>query len=222
VIGYLAAFVLLVAMFNPAKYSPSRTYLLLIGVFILLAAAGAIVGLALGIVAVIKASVNPNKYGGKGKAVTGIVLNAAYLCFVTVILIMALPNLIKTRRGTSIASNEKSALNSLRRIATAEKEYMSEHGSYAALDELRIAGFAVPWSDAESGYRFEVKLKMYYTGRELKASGYEAVATPVEYNSTGRMTFYVSEDFVIRMADRGRAETEDSDPPPGSALDRYY
>ena len=59
-------------------------------------------------------------------------------------------------------------------------------------------------AEVRNGYRFE-----------LSASGdsYELTATPVDYPDSGMRSFYVSEDGVIRGADK-RGEAADADDPP--------
>jgi hypothetical protein len=179
---------------------------------------GSIIGLFLGIRAVLKARREPYIYGGKGIGIGGIATNSlALLSVIPVALIaaIAIPNLLMARQ----MANEASAIGGLRRLATAESDYQSSLGrgrTFASMEEL-IASGAIPRNSAvKSGYQF--KIRLLDLNGDVAVPGvndavrFEAVATPLDYGSTGRRSFYVSEEYVIRCADKKGKEATRSDP----------
>ncbi|OLE52940.1 MAG: hypothetical protein AUG51_15500 [Acidobacteria bacterium 13_1_20CM_3_53_8] len=168
---------------------------------------GAITGIVLGIVAFKKSRKRPSEYSGGGMAVAGIVLSSfALLIMIPIIAAIAIPNLIASRR----AANEGSALSALRTIQSAEEVYQSTvgDGRYASMEELVRANLVSPemLRGQKNGYRFVVRSNDMH---------FEAVATPITYGvtGTGKRSFYVSEDGVIRGGDRVGMEATASDPP---------
>ena len=186
---------------------------------------GSVLGLILGVRAVLKANREPYVYGGKGLAIGGIVANSfAILTIVPVALIaaIAIPNLMMAR----MAANEASAIGHLRTLATAEATYQSTVGggrSFGSMQELIASGaIAAANSASKNGYQFKVRL-LDLNGNAASAGasdaiGFEVVATPDSYGSTGRRSFYVSEQYVIRCADKGGKEATRSDPD----VDEYF
>jgi len=179
---------------------------------------GSLIGLILGIQAVLKANREPYAYGGKGVAIGGIVANSfAMLTIVPVALIaaIAIPNLMMAR----MAANEASAIGHLRTLATAEATYQSTVGgglSFGSMQELIASGLIPPNSASKNGYEFKVRLLDFNGNAALAAAGdairFEVVATPDSYRSTGRRSFYVSEEYVIRCAEKSGKEATRSDP----------
>ncbi len=102
-----------------------------------------------------------------------------------------------------IAKNEASAIGRLRTIGTAQATFESAKGRFGAWNEIVNEGLITP-DLTKDGYEFKVS---------LTASGFEAVATPVKYNSTGRRSFYISSDYVIRYADNFGSEADKTDDP---------
>jgi uncharacterized protein DUF4190 len=185
---------------------------------------GSLIGLILGIRAVLNANREPYVYGGKGVAIGGIVTNSFGILTIVpfaIVAAIAIPNLMMAR----MAANEASAIGHLRRLATAEATYQSTLGdgrSFAGMQEL-IASGAVPASSAsKNGYQFKVRLLDLNGNAALVGAGdairFEVVATPDSYGSTGRRSFYTSEQYVIRCADKGGKEATGSDPD----VDEYF
>jgi type IV pilus assembly protein PilA len=185
---------------------------------------GAVIGLILGVRAVLKANREPSVYGGKGVAIGGIVANSfGILTIVPVALIaaIAIPNLMMAR----MAANEASAIGHLRTLATAEATYQSTVGggrSFGSMQELIASGAIAANSTSKNGYQFNVRL-LDLNGKAALAGagdavGFEVVATPDSYGSTGRRSFYVSEQYVIRCADKSGKEATRSDPD----VDEYF
>jgi hypothetical protein len=103
------------------------------------------------------------------------------------------------------AANEIAAMARLSAIGRAELAYQAESGGqYATLDELVRRGMANdPAQGKLTGYKFEVR---------VTAHGFEATATPERYGVTGKRSFYVDEQNVMRGADRSGAAATASDP----------
>ena len=103
------------------------------------------------------------------------------------------------------AANELAAMSRLSAISRAELLYQAESGGkYATLDELIKQGMANDPSQGKlTGYKFEVR---------VTAHGFEATATPERYGVTGKRSFYVDEQTVMRGADRNGSPATASDP----------
>ena len=87
--------------------------------------------------------------------------------------------------------------NMMRRIATAQLVYSSQHnGAFGDLNALVKAGF-IPQDilqTASTGYRFHVT---------TSARGYSAGAEPAVYGRTGRLSFYLDQTGVLKKEDKG-------------------
>ena len=172
---------------------------------------GAVAGIIVSIVAMGKVKREPWQYGGRGMAIAGLVLNITSLVsFVPVGIIasIAIPNLLAAR----VAANEGAAIYSMRKISAAEATYQSMFQRYGTLDELAAQDLIHPTlaSGPKSGYRFTIELKTHGYGNPV---GFEALAVPITYQSSGRRSFYIDESLVIRTRDnQGRPPARD-DPP---------
>jgi type II secretory pathway pseudopilin PulG len=172
---------------------------------------GSVVGTILGIVALKKEGREPARYGGRGMAIAGIVLNIAALVMIFpmgIIAAIAIPNLLASRR----AANEASALNTIRVVATAEQTYqaMDARGEYGDLSELIGEHLIDPQlsSGVKNGYRFT----LVNTDDDFEFS-----ATPV--GEAGRRSFlYSSEDGEVHVRIGGPATADD--PPLGYDSER--
>ena len=169
---------------------------------------GAIVGIVISIVALSKAKRNPQEYGGQGMATAGLVmsiLSAAMIVPLGIVAGIAIPNLLASRR----AANEGATLSTLRRIQSAQDTYQATtgEGQFGTLEQLVSARLVNPaLADGKNyGYKFTVKVKeVDYADQP----GFEAVAVPETYGSSGIRSFYVDETGVIRAADnRGAMAT---------------
>jgi hypothetical protein len=167
-----------------------------------------ILSLTLGIAATVRVNKNPSEFGGKGMAIAGIVPGSLLLVSVVpvgIVAAIAVPNLIAAR----CAANESAAISSLRTLSAAEAINQSTAGGggeYGSLEELsgqkmineRLA------TEVRSGYRFELS---------VDGDSYEATAIPVGHPNSGMRSFYVSEDGVIRGADKRGEATDANDLP---------
>jgi type II secretory pathway pseudopilin PulG len=96
----------------------------------------AIVGLILGIVALVRSNRAPAEYGGKGLAIGGIA--ASVVCFLTVPIVaaIAIPSLLRARTS----ANESAAIGDVRTIISAQAAYQSANGgSYASTLDCLVA-----------------------------------------------------------------------------------
>lgn len=105
---------------------------------------GALVGIVLGIVALVKASRSPEEYGGQGFAIGGIVTSAISLVllpFVGIIAAIAIPSLLRAR----VAANEAAAIGDIRTVISAEAAYAASNGGlYDSPPCLATPGQCIP------------------------------------------------------------------------------
>lgn len=115
----------------------------------------------------------------------------ALVVFVGVVAAIAIPNLMAARR----AANEASAIRTLRGIANAEATFESLAYRYGSLQELADKGLIEPGvvGGVVNGYRIQLIAVEH---------SFEVTATPVSYGRTGKRSFCLSNDGVIRAADR--------------------
>lgn len=179
---------------------------------------GAIVGIILSIVALMKAKRNPLHYGGQGMATAGLVmsiLSVVIIFPVGIVASIAIPNLLASRR----AANEGAAMSTLRTINSAETTYQATYGAgqFGTLEQLIEKGLLKPEvGRARYGYKFTATVKDsdYNEGYP----GFEAVAVPEKYRSSGIRSFYIDETGVLRAADNhGAVATALDDPLDGDS-----
>jgi hypothetical protein len=119
---------------------------------------------------------------------------------------------IQNYSNAKIGANETSAIVSLRSIGQAELLYFNTHqGVFGTLKELS-ADQLIPSELAageRNGYRFTVRI---IERSESGQPAYEANAIPVNYGSTGKRSFYLNEEAVIRQADKNGSEATAKDP----------
>lgn len=103
------------------------------------------------------------------------------------------------------AGNELAAMTRLQAIGRAELAYQAESaGRYATLDELierRMVND--PAQGKLTGYKFDLKVTDH---------GFVATATPERYGISGKRSFYVDEQNVMRGADHQGAAASAADP----------
>ena len=177
---------------------------------------GAIVGTVVAIKAMGRVKREPWRYGGRGIAIAGLVLNVVSLTSVVpigIIAAIAIPNLLASRR----AANEASAIHSLREISAAQAMYYSNFDKYGTLEELAEQRLIAPRlsSGLRNGYNFTVEL----TTDEMNVAGFAAVAVPETYRSSGIRSFYVDETSVIRAGDNHGGPSTKMDEPLASRPD---
>jgi type II secretory pathway pseudopilin PulG len=90
---------------------------------------GAIVGIILGIVALVRANQTPAVHGGKGLAIGGIITNVLALILIPVIgmfAAIAIPSFLRAR----VSANESAAIGDIRTVISAEVAYANANGGY--------------------------------------------------------------------------------------------
>jgi type II secretory pathway pseudopilin PulG len=165
---------------------------------------GSVLGLILGIVALVKAKNSPMEYGGQGFAITGVALSLVSFVFVGIVFAIAIPNVFAARR----AANEGSAIQALRIINSAEATFQATSGAgkYGTLQELSAQGLidSKLASGTVNTFRIDIKPNSMY---------YEATATPTKGSDTGSRSFFINESGVIRGATKGGMSATAFDPP---------
>jgi type IV pilus assembly protein PilA len=137
--------------------------------------------------------------------------------FVTVLIAVLLLSLIgcssvQNYSNAKIGANETSAILSLRSIGQAELLYFNTHqrgfGTLKELSEDHLIPAELAAGE-RNGYRFTVRI---IERSESGQPAYEANAIPVNYGSTGKRSFYLNEEAVIRQADKNGSEATAKDP----------
>jgi type II secretory pathway pseudopilin PulG len=172
---------------------------------------GALLGIIFGIVALVKASQQPDVYGGKGLAISGIVASAlsfVMIPFIGIIAAIAIPSLLRAR----VSANESATIGDLRTVVSAEMAYGSANGgAYDTLECLSTPARCIPnypatgpaFVDAETvmatrhGY-----VRTFHAGPPAprpgpgmrpsspsSVSSFAYVAVPVAWNRTGTRGF---------------------------------
>jgi hypothetical protein len=92
-------------------------------------------------------------------------------------------------------TSEASAQGVLRTLFAAEQTYQAikAEGNYGSLDELVEMGL-VQKDLQPNGYKIELT---------VSGSKFQAVAVPIEYGKTGKMSFFIDESGVLRGVDNG-------------------
>ncbi|HLG13879.1 MAG TPA: DUF4190 domain-containing protein [Blastocatellia bacterium] len=164
---------------------------------------GAIVGLVLGVIALMKANNKPEEYSGKGMALGGIALSGVSLVVGIGIAATVIPNII----GHSIADNEKVVFNNVRSVGSCQKSYFEKHGRYGTIEELAeeaLLDAAILDNLAEEyGYNLQVNVADDF---------FEVIATPISYGLSGRRSFYVTTDGYVHAADKDGQPANVRDP----------
>ena len=178
------------------------------------------------------------RIGGRGIAITGLVLGYLGLVIIPVMIVaaIAIPNLLHAR----VAANEASAVGSLRSVNIAAMVYATrfENGFPSSLDvlvegtagdatcnhaALLDASFA---SVRKNGYIFTytpqfpdgatapvISPKAAAKGCTAGgASGYTVTADPMQSGTSGRRSFYTDQSGVIRFSGNGESATAHSPP----------
>jgi hypothetical protein len=120
------------------------------------------------------------------------------------LLLMAVAGMSAESNQPPMVANERATMGALYFIAHTESSAHLEKGSYLSLDEL-ISQKKIQKELIEGhGYRIEVN---------IIGDGYEAVAVPIEYGKSGKLSFFVNESGVVRAADHAGAPATLADKP---------
>lgn len=137
---------------------------------------GALLGIVLGVVALVKAGREPAIYGGKGLAIAGIalaVLSVVVMPFVLgIVAAIAIPSLLRAR----VAANEAATIADIRAVMSAQAAYQAANGGYYD----RLDCLAAP-ATCRPGYSGAAPLAAELAHAEVK-SGYRRVlhGTPAD------------------------------------------
>jgi type II secretory pathway pseudopilin PulG len=161
---------------------------------------GAVLGIIVAVVAMNRAKSDPFVYGGKELATAGLITSILSLVIIVpvgIVAAIAIPNLLAARR----AANEGATIATLRRIHSAEATYQATagNGQFGTLEQLIENDLLDPkmGADVLSGYRYKIEL----TSGLDNEPGFEATSVPNSYPNSGRRSFFVNENGVIRAAD---------------------
>ena len=187
---------------------------------------GAMLGIVLGVVALVKARNAPAEYGGKGMAVAGIALSVISIVVMPFVLgiiaAIAIPSLLRAR----VSANESATLGDVRSVAAAEAAYQSINaGYYDTLECLAAPSRCVPGHSGpalmdgalattteKNGYR-----RTFHAGpppdmpdpsKPVSPSSMTAfayVAVPVQPGKTGVRSFCVDATGHVRAQGDGSA-----------------
>ena len=169
---------------------------------------GAMTSVILGVVALVKANREPEEYGGKGMAITGIILAAVSILIMPIVVgivaAIAIPSMLRAR----VSANESAAIADVRAVIRAEASYDQVNGGYfdrlecLATPEQCIPGHHGPSvldgrllsTAAEKGY-----LRSFHPGPPVETAqtkvsptslmAFAYVATPAVPGKTGVRTF---------------------------------
>lgn len=162
------------------------------------------IGLILGIFALVKAGKKPNQYGGKGFAIAGIATSSIIILFLPIVMVIAIPNLMASRR----AANEGSAISTVRSISKSVGGGKIEGSFQTAcwkLDTL-VGNKSVNegLADGEhNGYRFVIT--------DLPSGGCEINATPISTSHETRSFYYSTQEGKIHGANKNGATADKND-----------
>ena len=100
--------------------------------------------------------------------------------------------------------NEMIAMSAMQMVVSSEASYKLDKGSYGTIDELVEQKLLTKDMLEKYGYRIEVT---------ASGTGFEAVAVPVEYDKTGKRSFFVDQTGVVRGDDHGGGPATSGDKP---------
>lgn len=122
------------------------------------------------------------------------------------VLVLLTAGIASEADATPLATNESIAKSLLRTVASAEATFQSGKGAgrYGTLDELIQEGLVSKDLLEKYGYKIEVT---------ASANSFEAVAIPVEYGTTGRLSYFVNESGLLRGGDHAGGAATIADKP---------
>ncbi len=105
-----------------------------------------------------------------------------------------------------VRSNEAVARSALHSVAGAEASFQADKGKgrYGTLDELLAEGLLSKELIQRYGYTIELT---------VSGNKFEAIAIPVEYGKSGRLSYFIDESGVLRAGDHGGGAATFADQP---------
>lgn len=122
------------------------------------------------------------------------------------LLVLLTAGIASEATATPLTTNESIARSLLQTVASAEATFHSSKGDgrYGTLDELISEGLVAKDMLEKYGYKIEVM---------VSSNKFEAVAIPVEYGTTGRLSYFVDESGLLRGGDHGGGAATIADKP---------
>ena len=122
------------------------------------------------------------------------------------LLVLMTAGLATDAQETPLNTNESIAKSLLRTVASAEATFQSTKGDgrYGTLEELLSEGLVSKDLLEKYGYKIDVA---------VSSNRFEALAIPLEYGKTGRLSYFVDESGVLRGGDHGGGAATLSDKP---------
>lgn len=178
---------------------------------------GSVVGIVLGIIAIIRASNSPSQYGGRGSAIAGVALNCVAILVMPfvfgIIAAIAIPSLLRAR----VSTNEAQNIALVREIASGQAGYSQANaGLYDELACLQNPQQCIPGypptgpgfvgeqalAPNAAGYQRELYLGPPPASRPETASpsgatSFVFVAIPTDYNVTGTRGFCTDASGIV-------------------------
>jgi uncharacterized protein DUF3352 len=106
--------------------------------------------------------------------------------------------------GEPLQANEATAQSALRSLYGSEIMYRSEEARYGSLEELLSEKLVTKELIESHGYRIDL------TASKDK---FEAIAIPLEYGKSGRLSYFIDESGVLRGGDKGGGTATVADQP---------
>ncbi|HSE34110.1 MAG TPA: DUF3352 domain-containing protein [Pyrinomonadaceae bacterium] len=120
------------------------------------------------------------------------------------LLLMAVAGMSAETNVSPMTQNERATMGALYMIASAEVTAKKDKGAYVTFEDL-ISQKHVPREMLEGhGYKFYVT---------IGGDGFEAVAVPIEYGTSGKLSYFIDQSLVIRAGDHGGSPATISDKP---------
>lgn len=122
------------------------------------------------------------------------------------LLVLLTAGIASDAEATPLTTNESIAKSLLQTVASAEATFQSGKGDgrYGTLDELIKEGLVAKDMLEKYGYKIEVTVSL---------NKFEAVAIPVEYGTTGRLSYFVDESGLLRGGDHAGGPATIADKP---------
>jgi hypothetical protein len=120
------------------------------------------------------------------------------------LIVLLIASIAVDEKRNRVPSNETQVRAMFSQLGLAQRNYRSEHGKYASMEELGEEFSYIKPVIQSAGYKLDLN---------VSGGKYEATATPVEYGKTGRLSFFVDESGVVREGDHGGRPASASDKP---------
>lgn len=164
---------------------------------------GGITGIVLGVVALNKAKMQPQQYGGRGLAIAGIVTSAVSLLLMipAIIAAIAIPNLLVSQQ----AARRTAALTDVMTICKAQVLYSVTKGQGEYTDLPTLGALGLIDSTLASGQRGGYVFSSQPIASQVSAPMFDVTAKPVVIGrfGTGNRSFYSNETMVVYEAEGG-------------------